>query len=51
MAPLFKEMMNKVTPLISVVIPVYKAEGCLAELYKCLLPTIEPIATDFEIIL
>ena len=37
--------------LISVIIPVYKAEDCLNELYGRLVPTIETITKDFEIIL
>ncbi|CAN6134383.1 WcaA Glycosyltransferases involved in cell wall biogenesis [Methylophilaceae bacterium] len=41
--------MSKIT--ISVVIPVYKAEDCLDELYQRLKNSIEPITTDFEIIL
>ena len=36
---------------ISVVIPVYKAEGCLEELYRRLRAALEPISADFEIIL
>ncbi|MBN3941741.1 MAG: glycosyltransferase family 2 protein [Nostoc sp.] len=36
---------------ISVVIPVYKAEGCLHELYQRLKASIEIISEDFEIIL
>lgn len=36
---------------ISVVIPVYKAEGSLDELYGRLLSTLEPISRSFEIIL
>jgi len=36
---------------ISVVIPVYKAEGCLLELYRRLVAVLEQITTDFEIIL
>lgn len=36
---------------ISVVIPVYKAEGCINELYKRLVTTLELITYDFEIIL
>lgn len=36
---------------ISVVIPVYKAEGCLNELYKRLKASLEPITDDFEIVL
>jgi len=38
-------------PLISVVIPVYKAEGCLHELYRRLAATLESISPDFEIIM
>jgi dolichol-phosphate mannosyltransferase len=37
--------------LISVVIPVYKAENCLHELYKRLKSSLELIDDDFEIIL
>jgi undecaprenyl-phosphate 4-deoxy-4-formamido-L-arabinose transferase len=36
---------------ISVVIPVYKAEACLHELYRRLRAALETITTDFEIIL
>ncbi|MEH2259732.1 glycosyltransferase family 2 protein [Nostoc sp.] len=36
---------------ISVVIPVYKAEGCLHELYQRLKASLEIITEDFEIIL
>ena len=36
---------------ISVVIPVYRAEACLEELYRRLRSTLEPITTDFEIVL
>jgi glycosyltransferase involved in cell wall biosynthesis len=36
---------------ISVVIPVYKAEGCLRELYNRLKSSLETITPDFEIIL
>lgn len=36
---------------ISVVIPVYKAEGCLHELYRRLKASLEIITNDFEIIL
>lgn len=36
---------------ISVVIPVYKAEGCLHELYRRLRTSLETITPDFEIIL
>ncbi|HQT27539.1 MAG TPA: glycosyltransferase, partial [Burkholderiales bacterium] len=38
-------------PLISVVVPVYRAENCLEELYSRLRSAIEPISPDFEIIL
>lgn len=36
---------------ISVVIPVYNAEGCLHELYRRLVAALEQITPDFEIIL
>lgn len=36
---------------LSVVIPVYKAEGCLQELYRRLRASLETITVDFEIIL
>jgi polyisoprenyl-phosphate glycosyltransferase len=36
---------------ISVVIPVYKAEACLEELYRRLKSALEPITPDFEILL
>jgi glycosyltransferase involved in cell wall biosynthesis len=42
--------MNKI-PLISIVVPVYKAENCLDELYHRLVAALEPITSDFEIIL
>ena len=42
--------MNKM-PIISVVVPVYKAENCLDELYCRLVAALEPITSDFEIIL
>jgi glycosyltransferase involved in cell wall biosynthesis len=38
-------------PLISVVIPVYKAEGCLIELYRRLKASLETVTIDFEILL
>ncbi len=38
-------------PLISVVIPVYKAEGSLDELYRRLVAAMEPVTRDFEIVL
>jgi dolichol-phosphate mannosyltransferase len=36
---------------ISVVIPVYRAEGCLDELYRRLRAALEPLTADFEILL
>ena len=39
------------TPLISVVIPVYKAERILDELYRRLRDALEPISPRFEIVL
>ena len=39
------------TPHISVVIPVYKAEHCLDELYQRLKAALESISPDFEIVL
>jgi glycosyltransferase involved in cell wall biosynthesis len=38
-------------PLISVVSPVYKAEGCVAELCRRIKLALEPLTSDFEIIL
>lgn len=38
-------------PEISVVIPVYKAQDCLDELYKRLTAVLEPLVDDYEIIL
>lgn len=38
-------------PFISIVIPVYKAENCLDELYRRLKESLETISPDFEIIL
>lgn len=38
-------------PLLSVVIPVYKAEKCLGELYSRLVVALESISADFELIL
>lgn len=38
-------------PLISVVVPVYKAEDSLRELYTRLVASIEPLSRDFEILL
>lgn len=45
----FRKFINM--PYISVVIPVYKAEACLLELYRRLKATLETITSDFEIIL
>jgi glycosyltransferase involved in cell wall biosynthesis len=42
--------MNNI-PVISVVVPVYKAENCLDELYHRLVTALGPITSDFEIIL
>lgn len=39
------------SPHISVVIPVYKAENCLDELYQRLKAALESISPDFEIVL
>ncbi len=36
---------------LSVVIPVYRAEDCLEELYRRLRAVLEPISADFEIVL
>ncbi len=41
----------KKRPHISVIIPVYKAENCLGELYTRLRAAVELISTDFEFIL
>ena len=38
-------------PHISIVTPVYKAEGCLEELYRRLVTAISGITQDFEIIM
>lgn len=38
-------------PFISVISPVYRAEECLRELYARLCSALEPITSDFEIIL
>lgn len=38
-------------PHISIITPVYKAEGCLDELYKRLVAALEPVTKDFEIIM
>ncbi|MBI5436576.1 MAG: glycosyltransferase family 2 protein [Nitrosomonadales bacterium] len=38
-------------PLISIVVPVYKAENCLDELYRRLVLALETITPDFEIVL
>jgi hypothetical protein len=40
-----------ISPHISVVIPVYKAEHCLDELYLRLKDALESISPDFEIVL
>jgi dolichol-phosphate mannosyltransferase len=38
-------------PLLSVVIPVYKAKECLAELYRRLVQSLEPSTPSFELVL
>ena len=38
-------------PLISVIIPVYKAEDCLRELHRRLTPALEQVSPDFEVIM
>lgn len=38
-------------PHISIIVPVYKAENCIDELYRRLKNSLEPITNDFEIIL
>lgn len=38
-------------PLISIISPVYQAEGCLEELYRRIVETVEKITKQFEIIL
>lgn len=38
-------------PVISVVVPVYRAENCLDELYRRLKAALESISPDFEIVL
>ena len=42
---------DKINPHLSVVIPVYKAENCLEELYVRLKRTLETIVPNFEILL
>ena len=42
---------DKVIPHLSVVIPVYRAENCLDELYRRLKSVLETITPDFEIVL
>ena len=44
-------MKNPKMPLISIVVPVYKAESCLDELYRRLVVALETITRDFEIVL
>jgi glycosyltransferase involved in cell wall biosynthesis len=39
------------SPHLSIVIPVYKAENCLDELYLRLKAALESITTEFEIVL
>ena len=42
---------NDGNPLISIIIPVYRAADCLEELYSRLCITLEPITPRFEILL
>ena len=42
---------NPKMPLISIVVPVYKAENCLEELYRRLVAALETLTRDFEIML
>lgn len=44
-------MSSSTHPLISIIVPVYKAENCLDELYQRLKTSLETISPDFEIIL
>jgi glycosyltransferase involved in cell wall biosynthesis len=46
-----RKLKTRNLPHISVVIPVYKAEGTLEELHRRLVATLERISTNFEIIL
>lgn len=46
-----QEGTGRVRPLISVVIPVYKAEKMLDELYRRLSQALETVTTNFEIVL
>lgn len=39
------------SPLISIVVPVYKAESCLEELYRRLVKSLSSITQNFEIVL
>lgn len=43
--------MNQKKTIISVVVPVYKAENCLDELYRRLVAALETVTPDFEIVL
>lgn len=43
--------MHETAPSISVVIPVYKAEQCLVELYRRLVVALNSITPDFEVIM
>jgi len=42
---------NLIMTHISIVAPVYKAEGCIAELCRRIILAVEPLTEDFEIIL
>src|SRR5688572_28930297 len=38
-------------PHVSIVTPVYRAEGCIEELYRRLVAALSPITQDFEIVM
>lgn len=42
---------NSPLPVISVVVPVYRGEACLPELYRRLVAVLEPLVASFEIVL
>ncbi len=46
-----EDLLSRQKVEIAVVIPVYKADGCLAELYRRLVGALESIAPSFEVIL
>ena len=51
MNDVFTQAAKMPLPHLSVVIPVYKAENCLDELYLRLKTALEAISADFEIVL